>query len=320
MKKIIITIAMTALLLLGGILISRHDSVKYSSVMNRSGVSEEAVILKTNSKKTITSRLKLIANKPHLKGKFHFIKKNNSNFSYFYSQNEKINLPIDSGRNFSKLDFKSNFPFIIIGSNVKNVYKPQSQAYYKQNSNYLSIIGTVNMKGAPNLNKHIFESISPNMSNGARLNDYQVVIDGIHNKNNLNIIKRAFFATSAVPSTNKINNVRLKFIERKSTNYLILGIITILIAILNINLIVPMKYSMTNSRLNGDLRKDYQVGLMFKYVIYNFVAFIISYVIDDVFLLIISKNQLNKFFILNILISFIIGSFIVFTKRIRKND
>lgn len=309
---------------MAGILVSKHDSVKYKNVMNRNGVSEEALIVKTNSTKTIVTSLNSIAKHKKLNIKLHFINKKNPDFSYFYSQNSKLNLPIKSGRNFANLDFSAAVPFLIAGKNVQNIIKPQEQSYLQHDGSYVPVIGTVEMDGKSNLNNHIFCSISPQTTNNTeKLKDYQVILDdgkATHNQKTLKIIKKAFHAQEVVTSAEKINNVKQKIIERNSVEYILLALITVVIIILNINLIVPMKYSINNSQLDGDLQSDFKIGFIFQYALYNLVAFILGYVVIQNWILIISKTPINIFFIVNIILTIVLGSFSILTKNRRTLD
>ncbi|GKQ42673.1 hypothetical protein RD055328_05960 [Companilactobacillus sp. RD055328] len=317
-RNILITILMTLLLLAAGVIVSKHDSVKYKSVMNRNGVTEDAFILKANSNKKIVTALKEVSKHEKLKFRMHFIDKKDADKSYFYGQNEKISLPIKTGRSFSNLDFSAAVPFVIVGKDVKDVIKPQEQRYIKQSDNYLPVIGITEMDDNSNLNNHIFTSISPNITdNDAKIADYRIILDGVytHKKETVSLIKKEFKAKKVGTSTNKINNIKQKTIEKNYVLFIILSLITVILIVLNFNLIIPMKYSINNSQLDGDLQKDFKFGFIFQFIIYNAIAFIISYTIISNWILIINYTPITIFYVANIILTIILGSYVIFTKN-----
>lgn len=321
-RKITLTFFIALLLICAGVIFSKHDTVKYKSVLNRNGVSEEAIILKTSSKDTLIDGLNQLAKHPELSFRLHFISKKNPNFSYFYSQNENLKLPITSGRNFSQMDFQGVTPFVIAGNNVKNIYKPQEQAYYQLNGSYLPVIGTLEADANSKINNHIFVSISPNFPTTAykeKIKDYKIILDGVYqNKRALTrTVKTAFSSKKTVSSANKINNVKQKLIEKNSVLFLLLLLVTVIIAILNFNLLVPMKYLINHSELEGDLRKDFQVGIVFQYILYNLISFGASYAFIRRFIVIINLGQFSAFFAINIAISIGLAGYIFFAKKRR---
>ncbi|MGR3741762.1 hypothetical protein [Companilactobacillus sp. DQM5] len=320
-RKITITVLITFLLIVSGVLFSQHDNIKYKSVLNRNGISEEALILKTASNETIINGINKLSKKKNLSFKLHFISKKNPDISYYYCQNEKMKLPITKGRGFSYLDFKAGTSFVVAGKDVKDIYKPQEQAYINVNNQFLPVVGVVSADKKSNLNKHIFISISPySINNLEKINDYRIVLDGISSRNKqktLKSVKNAFSSKKAVNSVNKINNVKQKLIEKDKFLILILIFVTVIIAILNFNLLIPMKYLINNSQLNGDLQNDFKVGLIFQYILYNILSFVFSYFFIQKFIVIINQTQFLTFFVINIIVSIILGCYVIFTKNRR---
>ena len=54
-EKIISSIVIFLIVLLTGVAISKSDSIKYNNTMNRLGMSDDALVLKTKSKKNLVT-------------------------------------------------------------------------------------------------------------------------------------------------------------------------------------------------------------------------------------------------------------------------
>ncbi|WP_235700570.1 hypothetical protein [Companilactobacillus nodensis] len=111
MKKIISSIIILIVVLLTGVSISKSDSIKYNNTMNRLGMSDGAVVLKTHSKKSLVTAVKDLDKQKLSSYQIIFFDKDNSDFGYIYSHKKANKIPVTSGRYFSQSDFSSQIPF-----------------------------------------------------------------------------------------------------------------------------------------------------------------------------------------------------------------
>lgn len=322
MKKIISSIVIFLVVLLTGVAISKSDSIKYNNTMNRLGMSEEAVVLHTKSKKNLVTAVQdLHARKKVSSYQLIFFEKSNSDIGYIYSHGKINKLPITSGRYFSLDDFTSQIPFAIQGKTSDiEAYKPQSQAYIKVDNRYISVIGNVGFDGADILNSQTLVSLSPNQPKSKyHLNQVTTVLDGhaVSNKESLSKIKKVLHATSMhkyVPQTDDFNDVEA---TNNGELYLV-GIVLLffLIVAVDFYILVPLKFDLSRSNLTGDLKNNYRNGLMIRYLIYTLLPFAVGFAAVNWKIAIISHGTFNLFLIVSMVITVAIGlSQIFFTKR-----
>jgi len=322
MKKIISSIVIFLIVLLTGVAISKSDSIKYNNTMNRLGMSEEAVVLHTKSKKNLVTAVQELHEKKKVSSyQLIFFEKSNSDIGYIYSHGKINKLPITSGRYFSTDDFTSQIPFAIQGKTSDiEAYKPQSQAYIKVDNRYISVIGNVGFDGADILNSQTLVSLSPNqLKSKYHLNQVTTVLDGhaLSNKESLNKIKKVLHVSSMhkyVPQTDDFTNVEA---SNNGELYLV-GIVLLffLIVAVDFYILIPLKYDLARSNLTGDLKNNYRNGLMIRYLIYTLVPFAVSFGAVNWKIAIISHGTFNLFIIISVLITIAIGvSQIFFVKR-----
>lgn len=322
MKKIISSIVIFLVVLLTGVAISKSDSIKYNNTMNRLGMSEEAVVLHTNSKKNLITAVKQLDSKKKVSSyQLIFFEKSNSDIGYIYSHNRINKLPITSGRYFSADDFTSQIPFAVQGKTSEiEPYKPQSQAYIKVDNRYISVIGNVGFDGADILNSQTLVSLSPNQPKSKyHLNQVTTVLDGraLSNKESLNKIKSVLHVRSMhkyVPQTDDFTNAET---SNNGELYLV-GIVLLLFVVVAVDfyILIPLKYDLSRSHLTGDLKNNYRNGLLIRYLIYTLVPYVAGFIAVNWKIAIISHNTFNLFMVVSILLTFIVGlSQIFFVKR-----
>ncbi|MQS76409.1 hypothetical protein [Companilactobacillus halodurans] len=322
MKKIISSIVIFLIVLLTGVAISKSDSIKYNNTMNRLGMSDEAVVLHTKSKKNLITAVKDLDKQKKMSSyQLIFFDKGNSDMGYMYSHGKISKLPITSGRYFSLDDFTSQIPFAVQGKNSEiESYKPQSQSYIKVNNRYISVIGNVGFDGAEILNSQTLVSLSPNQPKSKfHLNQVTTVLDGkaLTNKDSLNKIKSILHVKSThkyVPQSDDFTNVET---SNNGELYMV-GIVLLffLIVAVNFYILVPLKYDLSRSHLTGDLKNNYRNGLMIRYLLYTLVPNILGFIIVHWRIVIISHNTFNLFMTVSILCTILIGlSQIFFIKR-----
>lgn len=321
MKKIISSIVIFLIVLLTGVAISKSDSIKYNNTMNRLGMSDDALVLKTKSKKNLVTAVSELSKKKTSSYQMIFFEKSNSDVGYIYGHNKFNKLPLTSGRYFSKEDFTSQIPFAVQGKSSEiEAYKPQSQAYIKVDNHYISVIGNTGFDGADILNSQTLISLSPNQSKSKyHLNQVTTVIDGnaLSNKESLSKIKKVLHVKSThkyVPQTDDFTNVD----ANNNGELYMVGIVLLffLIVAVDFYILVPLKFDLARSHLTGDLKNNYRNGLMIRYLLYTLVPYALAFTAVHWKIVIISHNTFNLFMAVSVLITILIGlSQIFFTKR-----
>lgn len=322
MKKIVSSIVIFLVVLLTGVAISKSDAIKYNNTMNRLGMSEEAVVLQTKSKKNIVTAVQQLSQKKKMSGyQLIFFEKGNSDVGYIYSHNKINKLPIISGRYFSKDDFTSQIPFAIQGKTSElEAYKPQSQAYIKVDNRYISVIGNIGFDGADILNSQTLISLSPNQPKSKyHLNEVTTVLDGraVNNKETLSKIKQVLHTRSMhkyVPQTDDFTNVEA---TNNGELYLV-GIVLLFFLIMAIAfyILIPLRFDLAHSNLTGDLKNNYRNGLMIRYLLYTMVPMFLGFIAVDWRIVIISHSTFNLFMVVSAIVTILIGlSQIFFGKR-----
>ena len=322
MKKIISSIIIFLAILLTGVAVSKSDSIKYNNTMNRLGMSEDAVVLHTKSKKNLVTAVQELNKKKKVANyQLIFFEKSNSDIGYIYGHTKINKLPITSGRYFSMDDFTSQIPFAVQGKSSEiEAYKPQSQSYIKVDNRYISVIGNVGFDGADILNLQTLVSLSPNQPKSKyHLNQVTTVLDGraLSNKESLNKIKKVLHVKSMhkyVPQTDDFTNAET---SNNGELYLV-GIVLLLFLIIAIDfyILVPLKFDLSRSHLTGDLKNNYRNGLLIRYLIYTLLPFAVGFAFVNWRIVIISHGTFNLFMTVAILITILVGvSQIFFVKR-----
>jgi len=322
MKKVISSIVIFLIVMLAGVAISKSDSIKYNNTMNRLGMSEQALVLHTKSKKNLKTAVSNLSETKKLSSyQIIFFEKSNSDLGYIYSHKKVNKLPIMSGRYFSQDDFISQIPFAVQGKTSQlEAYKPQEQAYIKMNDRYISVIGNIGFDGADILNSQTLISLSPNQPKSKyHLNQVTTVIDGdaVNNKDSLVKIKKVLHVSSThryVPQTDDFTNAET---SNNGEMYLVgIVLLFILLVIIDFYILVPLKFDLSHSHLTGDLKNNYRNGLMVRYLIYTLIPFIVGYLLVNWKIAIISYSTFNMFILVSVLITILVGmSQIIFVKK-----
>ncbi|MFD1419058.1 hypothetical protein [Companilactobacillus keshanensis] len=321
MKKIISSIIIFILVLLAGTAISKSDSIKYSNTMNRLGMSEDATVLETNSKKNLVTAIKDLNKKKLTSYQITFFDKNNSDIGYIYNYKRNDKLPIISGRYFSKSDFSSQIPFAVQGKSSEiEDYKPQSQSYIKIGQRYISVIGTMGFGNSDLLNNQTLISLSPKQPKVKKsLKNVITVLDGkaVTSKESYSRIKKTLHVRSAhkySPQTDDFSAVK---VENNGELYKV-GIVLLFIMAIAVEfyILIPLKYDLQRSNLTGDLKNNYRNGLLIRYLLYTLIPYLIGYLIVNWKIVIISHTTFNMFMIGSLGLAIIVGLHqIFFVKR-----
>lgn len=322
MKKIISSIIILIVVLLTGVSISKSDSIKYNNTMNRLGMSDGAVVLKTHSKKSLVTAVKNLDKQKLASYQIIFFDKDNSDFGYIYSHKKANKIPVTSGRYFSQSDFSSQIPFAVQGKNSDiESYKPQSQEYIKVGKRYVSVIGNIGFNGADILNSQTLVSLSPNQPQiKAKLSGVIAVLDGraLNSKESYATIKKTLHVTGSYkysPQSDDFSSVQT---NNNGELYMVGIILLFALAIaMEFYILVPLRFDLTRSHLTGDLKNNYRNGLLLRYLIYTLVPYAIGYAFVSWRIVIISHHTFNMFMTSSVLIAVLIGLYqIFFVKKV----
>ncbi|AKP66595.1 hypothetical protein [Companilactobacillus ginsenosidimutans] len=325
MKKIISSIIIFFIVLLAAVAISKNDSIKYNNTMNRLGMSEDATVLKTNSKKNVTNVVKKLSESDVGHYQIIFFDKNNNSFGYIYSNHTLKKIPTISGRYFSQTDFKSQIPFAVQGqqSDISS-YKPQSQAYIKSGNRYISVIGNIGFNNADILNEQTLVSLSPTQPKIKKtLKDVIPVIDGraVSSKQDLGKIKKIMRVTS----THKYNPTSDDFSAVQTSNngnlYIVSLLFTFIAAIaVEIYILLPLRFDIKKTQLTGDLKNNYRNGLLIRYLLFTMIPYIAAFLWSQWKIVIISHSTFDTYVILSMLTALAVGIYQIYFVKKRSDN
>lgn len=320
MKKVISSIIIFLVVLLAAVAISRNDSVKYNNTMNRLGMSENATVLKTNSKQNLTTAVKKLSKSDLDRYQIIFFDKNNSNFGYLYSNHTLHKLPTVNGRYFSKSDFDSEIPFAVQGqqSDMPS-YKPQSQQYIKTGKRYVSVIGTIGFNNAKILNEQTLVSISPvqNKSNFL-LKDVVPVVDDavVTSKSDFSKLKKTLKVSSThkySPQTDDFSAIQ----TNSSGNMYIISLLLIFLVTIAVEvyILLPLRFDVKKTNLTGDLKNNYRNGLLIRYLLFTMIPYLAAFLWTKWRIVIISHSTFNAFLIISVVAAILVGVYQIYFVR-----
>ncbi|WP_129044964.1 hypothetical protein [Companilactobacillus metriopterae] len=323
MKKIISSILILLVTILIGVVISNSDSITYNTSMNKFGMSENATVLTTKSKKSINTVVKNLSKKDLPNYQIIFFEKDNPDLAFIYANKKITKVPTISGRYFSMNDFDSQIPFAVQGNNTAiKSYKPQSESYIKFHDNYISVIGKIGFSGAELLNQQTLISISPNQkSSHIKLKNVVTVVDGaaLATPSSFKSIKKEMKVASThryVPQTRDFRQV-----TSPDTNKYKIFVILLLLAMIFIDVyvLVPLRYDMKKATFKGDLKNNYRNGLLLRYFLYTIIPIVIGYsfIVFTNNIVIVSHTLFNRVVLISMIITAFIGIFQIYYIRRR---
>lgn len=317
MKKFISSVIIFLVVLLAAVAISKNDSIKYNNTMNRLGMSDNATVLKTNSKRNLTNTIVDLNKMKLSKYQIIFFDKDNSSFEYIYGNHSLKKLPTVSGRYFSKTDFKSQIPFAVQGQNssIKS-YKPQSQAYIKTDKRYISVIGNIGFNNAQLLNEQTLISLSPTQrKSNKQLKDLIPVIDGnvVSSKTDLAKIKKLMHVSSThkySPQTDDFTAVQ----TNNSGNLYILSLLLTLIVtiVVEIYILLPLRFDIKKTKLTGDLKNNYRNSLLLRYLMFTIIPYVLAFLWTTWKIVIISHAIFNSYLVVSIIAAIAVGIYQIY--------
>ncbi|MFD1466214.1 hypothetical protein ACFQ4L_09085 [Lapidilactobacillus mulanensis] len=180
-KKLFIDLILVILTFLIFVSFRQSEQRNNESRLNRNGMSVESLILTDAKNQTVLSTVQKMAKSSVTNFQLQMISRKDPNLSYVYAKgNSNDSLPMISGRSFSKNDYLSEVPFVILGTDLtKDAYQPQSQMYYHLGERYLAVIGVAGEKTNSAINRHTFLSLSPNqdLANTVRTSNFRIIYD-----------------------------------------------------------------------------------------------------------------------------------------------
>lgn len=277
--------------------------------MNRFNMSDDALTLKSNSKRDIQNAITDIHDAKLKNYKLIFLENKHESIGYVYSDHSINDLPMISGDSFTNKVFNSQIDFAIQGSSSKlEDYKPQSQNYIEHNGNYVSVIGKMNFPSANILNQQTLISLSPRQSNaGILLKNVEIAIDGkiVNSKRGYHKLKRIL----KVSDTQKYRRHNISSFDRRQLVMFraVLAFIVVLIGGIEYLALTPIKHNLKNAKLTGDLRNNYRNGLLLKYYLYTLIPYGISYFLINWRFMIVRHYIVNSVMVFSILFMIVMG-------------
>lgn len=178
-RHLLIDFLVLCLTLLAGLVWSNSDQSNYANLLRHGGLSEQALVYKSNSAEHVSTAVaKLNANKKLKNYQVHFAV--NGHLTYFFGKGNYASVPVVSGNMMTSRDFQASLPVAVVGQNVAaKAYSTASQKYLKLKGQYLPIIGVVGTRGDNRLNDQIFISASSERHTlDPALKDVEILVDG----------------------------------------------------------------------------------------------------------------------------------------------
>lgn len=178
-KKLLIDLMMIFLSFLAVFCFVQNDKKLYHNQLNHNGLSETALVYQTNSNQNVQQTLQKLSQQHWDDYQIHF--NLNKNVTYLYQKDFNSVLPMVSGHFFGNAAFSSEVPIVVVGQNLKDkLYVPTKQKYWKNNGNYLSVIGEIGTEDKNlSVNNHVFISTSPlAVYNDQPLSHFKIIADG----------------------------------------------------------------------------------------------------------------------------------------------
>ncbi|KRN29502.1 hypothetical protein IV38_GL000387 [Lactobacillus selangorensis] len=277
-KRKLILDLLLAILAFGCVFLFGHqDQSNYTSQLNRNGLSNSAVVIRTHSHQTLQTTVKKL-DAAHLK-QYQVQFAPSKSLSYFYGEGKFTNIPELSGRFFTDDDFKSQIPVVVVGQNLtKQLYAPTSQSYLYLHHRYLSVVGTVGTQSKSALNDHTFISISPEyVFDNRQLRHVKIYADGANLTGNQKQLKQIFKATKITPLV-KTPIVGTSWLS--SYGLLVLSLLVAVgIGILLAEIFYRLIQHQLDAPLDEHLAEHYRWGLFRQFAVHSFFAILVGYLI-----------------------------------------
>ncbi|RMC61373.1 hypothetical protein [Lactobacillus sp. ESL0259] len=178
-KKTILVIIIFLSFLGIGSMLSNVQSREADQLLEAYGLSNNTRYIEIKNKQNVRSFLLYLQKKyPHNKIQVHMTCRSKKNQTLVWSNHDVLNLPTESGRYFTKEDFKGRVSFAVLGLNAKvPTYKVQGNEYVYLNKKYYTVVGTLKHYRQMKQDSY-YLSTSPKQPTGKfKLSDYQIIID-----------------------------------------------------------------------------------------------------------------------------------------------
>lgn len=178
-KKIILVFIIFLSFLGIGSMLSNVQSREADQLLEAYGLSNNTRYIEIKNKQNVRSFLLYLQKKyPHNKIQVHMTCRSKKNQTLVWSNHDVLNLPTESGRYFTKDDFKGQVSFAVLGLNAKvPTYKVQGNEYVYLNKKYYTVVGTLKHYRQMKQDSY-YLTTSPEQPTGKfKLRDYQIIID-----------------------------------------------------------------------------------------------------------------------------------------------
>ena len=178
-KKIILIIIIFLSFLGIGSMLSNVQSREANQLLEAYGLSNNTRYIEVKNNQEVRTFLTYLKKRySHNKIQVHMTSKAKKNQTLVWSNHNVLKLPTESGRYFTKDDFKGQVSFAVLGLNAKvPTLKAQGNEYVYINKKYYTVIGTLKHYRQMKQNGH-YLTASPKQPTGKfKLRDYQIIID-----------------------------------------------------------------------------------------------------------------------------------------------
>ena len=177
-KTILIIIIFLSFIGIGSML-SNVQSREADQLLEAYGLSNNTRYIEVKKDQEVRSFLTYLKKRfPHNKIQVHMTSKAKKNQTLVWSNHDVLKLPTESGRYFTKDDFKGHVSFAVLGLNAEvPTLKTQGNEYIYINQKYYTVIGTLKHYRQMKQNGY-YLTTSPKQPTGKfKLRDYQIIID-----------------------------------------------------------------------------------------------------------------------------------------------
>lgn len=271
-KKLFIDLLLVVLSGLIFVSFRQNEQRNNESRLNRNGLSVNSLIVSGAKNQSVETVIQKLAKHSVTDFQLQLVSRKDANLSYVYAKGKtRYTLPLTSGRTFNENDYRSEVPFVILGSDLsKEAYQPQSQMYYHLRETYLAVIGVTGDKTDSAINHHLFISLSPNQTDlgSLRTADFRIIYDPTTpQKHDTKSILRLFNAhsTKRLVDTSTVKRERQGWFERSGmilTHVILIMVLMIILAWILGYLII---YSTKNFQMRPFFKNQLSISMVGQY-------------------------------------------------------
>lgn len=304
-----------------GITLSIQQSQRADQMLNNNGLSAKYYVYTVKKNKKVKSLLEYLNKMDNKHLQVHLKSKYDSNRILIWANYDIPSQPLArvSSRYFTKSDFDSQIPLAVISSQTKEgVVTFQGHHYLKENDRYITVIGQLKSNSESENSQKVYyltTGIHQPTANES-LDNYQVSIDGLNDKQGANV-KKFLGGSQKVVDFGKTYNRQHGINPTKKFIFAVLCVIGILVtsAITGILDSKSSKVAFAKKSFFKYLLKSN----VFKYVFSNVVMILAIFVVLQFTNFFSNKLQLfNLYVIMFVLQCFTYGG-VIFLKQVKKD-